>query len=128
MGEAPYRILSLDGGGSLGMYTLGVLAEVEKILTKPLHETFDLIYGTSTGSIVGTMVALGDGLDTITRRGLESTEPDARYRRIAQAPTEARTSLGWLTLAGGRSIGRSRGLSRVDADPRPAKVLPAAPW
>ena len=111
MGEAPYRILSLDGGGSLGMYTLGVLAEVEKILTKPLHETFDLIYGTSTGSIVGTMVALGDGLDTITRRGLESTEPDARYRRIAQAhaPTEARTSLGWLTLAGGRSIGRSRG-------------------
>ena len=72
MGEAPYRILSLDGGGSLGMYTLGVLAEVEKILTKPLHETFDLIYGTSTGSIIGTMVALGDGLDTITER----------YRRI----------------------------------------------
>ena len=72
MGEPPYRILSLDGGGSLGMYTLGVLAEVEKIVTKPLHETFDLIYGTSTGSIIGTLVALGDDVDTITER----------YRRI----------------------------------------------
>ncbi len=67
----PFRILSLDGGGSLGVYTLGVLSEVETILERPLHEVFDVIYGTSTGSIIGSMLALGQSVDTITVRYLE---------------------------------------------------------
>lgn len=71
MTARPYRILSLDGGGSLGVYTLGVLFEVETILERPLHERFDLIYGTSTGSIIGSMLALGETVDTITARYLE---------------------------------------------------------
>ena len=45
------RILTLDGGGSKGFYTLGVLHELEAMLGSRLHERFDLIYGTSTGSI-----------------------------------------------------------------------------
>ena len=65
MSERPFYILSLDGGGSLGMYTLGVLKEVEKVLSRPLHETFDLVYGTSTGSIIGSMIALGEDIDAI---------------------------------------------------------------
>lgn len=64
----PFHILSLDGGGSLGVYTLGVLSEVEKTLARPLHEAFDLIYGTSTGSIIGSMIALGESVDTIGER------------------------------------------------------------
>ena len=56
----PYFVLSLDGGGSLGVYTLGVLVEIERMLDKPLHETFELVYGTSTGAIIASMVALGD--------------------------------------------------------------------
>lgn len=55
----PFRILSLDGGGAKGFYTLGVLAEVEAALGAPLCERFDLIYGTSTGSIIGTLLAIG---------------------------------------------------------------------
>lgn len=55
----PYRILSLDGGGAKGFYTLGVLEEIEGMIGCRLHERFDLIFGTSTGSIIGSMIALG---------------------------------------------------------------------
>ncbi|HEY4878049.1 MAG TPA: patatin-like phospholipase family protein [Candidatus Acidoferrales bacterium] len=55
----PFRILSLDGGGAKGFYTLGVLTEIEAILKKPLCEHFDLIFGTSTGAIIGALLALG---------------------------------------------------------------------
>lgn len=88
MSEPPYRILSLDGGGSLGMYTLGVLAEVEKVAPNPLHETFDLIYGTSTGSIIGSMIALGDRIDTITDR-YRQIVPDVMGRWLPRSKSRA---------------------------------------
>jgi predicted acylesterase/phospholipase RssA len=50
-----YRILSLDGGGAKGFYTLGVLKEIEGMLGCPLYKRFDLIFGTSTGSIIGAL-------------------------------------------------------------------------
>lgn len=58
-GKAPFRILSLDGGGAKGFYSLGVLREVEGHLDVPLHEAFDLIFGTSTGAIIASLIALG---------------------------------------------------------------------
>lgn len=60
-----FRVLTLDGGGSKGFYTLGVLHELEAMLGGRLHERFDLIYGTSTGSIIGTLLALGYSVDEI---------------------------------------------------------------
>lgn len=57
--ERPFRILTLDGGGAKGFYTLGVLHEVEAMLDKPIHQAFDLIFGTSTGAIIGTLLAMG---------------------------------------------------------------------
>ncbi len=59
------RILSLDGGGAKGFYTLGVLREVEAFTGKPLCETFDLIFGTSTGSIIASLLALGKEVEAI---------------------------------------------------------------
>jgi len=56
---APYRILSLDGGGAKGFYALGVLREVEGHLGRPLHEVFDLVFGTSTGAIIASLIGLG---------------------------------------------------------------------
>ena len=54
------RILSLDGGGAKGFYTLGVLAQVQAMLKgKPLSEHFDLIFGTSTGAIIAALLSLG---------------------------------------------------------------------
>ena len=55
----PFRILSLDGGGIRGVIEAVILAEVEKIVKVPLNRYFDLIAGTSTGSILATAIALG---------------------------------------------------------------------
>lgn len=54
------RILSLDGGGAKGFYTLGVLNQLEALLGKqPLSGHFDIIFGTSTGAIIASLLALG---------------------------------------------------------------------
>src|ERR1700676_4856990 len=61
----PYRVLTLDGGGAKGFYTLGVLREIEGLVGVPLHEKFDLIFGTSTGAIIAAMLALGHSVDEV---------------------------------------------------------------
>jgi len=53
------RVLSLDGGGAKGFYTLGVLKQIEALAGRPLCECFDLIFGTSTGGIIAALLALG---------------------------------------------------------------------
>ncbi|MCR6646171.1 MAG: patatin-like phospholipase family protein [Terricaulis sp.] len=62
----PKRILALDGGGVRGLLTIGMLARLEEQLRRRsgnphyrLSEYFDLIGGTSTGSIIATGLALG---------------------------------------------------------------------
>lgn len=63
--EKPCRILSLDGGGAKGFYTIGVLKGLEGLLGAPLHKHFDLVYGTSTGSIIAALICLGKPIDEI---------------------------------------------------------------
>jgi hypothetical protein len=60
------RILALDGGGVRGLLTLGVLSRLEAELSRRsgdpdyrLSQYFDLIGGTSTGSIIATGLAHG---------------------------------------------------------------------
>ncbi len=60
-----FRVLSLDGGGAKGFYTLGVLREIEGLLGSPLCDRFDLIFGTSTGAIIAALLALGYTVDEI---------------------------------------------------------------
>lgn len=59
-----FNILSIDGGGIRGLIPAKVLAELEFELKKTnpdkkLYEYFDLICGTSTGSILAIAIALG---------------------------------------------------------------------
>ncbi|MFT9096479.1 MAG: patatin-like phospholipase family protein [Gluconobacter cerinus] len=61
----PFRILSLDGGGAKGFYSLGVLREIEALAGKRLCEVFDLIFGTSTGAIIASLLALGHSVEEI---------------------------------------------------------------
>ncbi|MDR6680207.1 patatin-like phospholipase family protein [Pseudomonas oryzihabitans] len=61
----PLRILSLDGGGAKGFYTLGVLKEIEAMVGMPLYKKFDLVFGTSTGAIIAALIALGYSIDPI---------------------------------------------------------------
>jgi patatin-like phospholipase/acyl hydrolase len=60
-----YRILSLDGGGAKGFYTLGVLKEIEGMMNCPLYKRFDIVFGTSTGAIIAALIALGYEVDQI---------------------------------------------------------------
>lgn len=69
----PKRILSLDGGGIRGALTLGYLKKIESILrvkeSNPellLCDYFDLIGGTSTGSIIAAALSIGFTVDKIT--------------------------------------------------------------
>jgi len=59
------RVLTLDGGGAKGFYTLGVLREIEAMVGCPLHQKFDLVFGTSTGAIIASLIALGHSVDSI---------------------------------------------------------------
>ena len=56
-----FKILSLDGGGIRGVLSATILKELEKTLIektgKKLHEYFDLVTGTSTGSILAAAIA-----------------------------------------------------------------------
>ena len=52
MNENWFKVLSLDGGGSRGNYTVGVLTKLKSIL-----DEFDLIAGTSTGGILALALA-----------------------------------------------------------------------
>jgi len=53
----PFRILSLAGGGYLGLYTAGVLAGLEAAAGEPLARRFNLIAGTSVGGLLGLALA-----------------------------------------------------------------------
>lgn len=54
-----FKILSLDGGGYKGLYTISLLAELEKKFRRSCFEIFDLFAGTSTGSIIALALAMG---------------------------------------------------------------------
>lgn len=68
------RILALDGGGIRGALTLGYLQRIEDILREQqgnkdsfrLSDYFDLIGGTSTGSIIASCLAIGMKVSEIT--------------------------------------------------------------
>ncbi len=57
--NTPFRILSIDGGGIRGIYPAHVLQCIEERLQINLLDTFDMITGTSTGSIIAAGVATG---------------------------------------------------------------------
>lgn len=66
MVDRQYRILCLDGGGAKGFYTLGFLRELEASLGVSLSVHFHAIYGTSTGAIIASLLALGkSAVDTL---------------------------------------------------------------
>ena len=47
-----FHILALDGGGTRGIYTAQLLAKIEQAFGIRIQTCFDLIAGTSTGSII----------------------------------------------------------------------------
>jgi predicted acylesterase/phospholipase RssA len=91
----PYKILSLDGGGAKGFYSLGVLREMEGLIQKPLAEGFDLIFGTSTGAIIAALLAQGRSVDEIhglyrqhVPRIMQRKRPSEKSQALAELADE----------------------------------------
>ena len=65
-------IISLDGGGIRGIFTIQLLKKLEELAGSPIYEWADMIAGTSTGAIIG-------GLITKKKSALEI---EALYERL----------------------------------------------
>lgn len=90
--DAVCRLLSLDGGGAKGFYTLGVLKEIEALCSRPLCQEFDLIFGTSTGGIIAALLALGSSVDEIHALYKQHV-PTVMRRKSASGKSAALTKL-----------------------------------
>lgn len=88
-----FKILVLDGGGSKGIYTLGILKELELKLGSPLCNHFNLIYGTSTGSIIASLIAMGKTISEIKEIYLKYI-PDIMSARSKKAKSAKLKILG----------------------------------
>lgn len=88
----PLRVLTLDGGGAKGFYTLGVLQEIEAMCGCPLHQKFDLVFGTSTGAIIAALIALGYSVDAILKLYREHV-PAVMSQKSAAARSKALQAL-----------------------------------
>ncbi|WP_428262486.1 patatin-like phospholipase family protein [Haliangium sp.] len=53
----PFRILAIDGGGVRGAAPASFLKELEQALGRPIHDSFDLVAGTSTGGLIALYIA-----------------------------------------------------------------------
>ncbi|HMC98742.1 MAG TPA: patatin-like phospholipase family protein [Ferruginibacter sp.] len=99
--DKPKKILSLDGGGIRGALSLGYLKTMEDILKAQhpdnpnfrLSDYFDLIGGTSTGSIIAASLAIGRTVDEITQMYMELGSKIFGEKRHWWNPLE---TLQWL--------------------------------
>lgn len=66
------RILSIDGGGFLGLSSAAFLSELERHFGKKCCDSFDLFCGTSTGAIIALALA----------NGLSAAEVVCHYRAL----------------------------------------------
>ena len=77
-----FYILALDGGGTRGVYSAQVLAHIEELNGEPLRERFDLIAGTSTGSIIAGAAAAGIPMSRVVELFEKESSSIFKRRRL----------------------------------------------
>ncbi|MBD2295860.1 patatin-like phospholipase family protein [Anabaena sphaerica FACHB-251] len=96
-----FKILSLDGGGIRGVITARILNQIEQEIRKQgkgyyLNEYFDLIAGTSTGSILTAGIAVGkesyELMDLYVKKG-KDIFPQSQKERYKIFPAPMRSIL-----------------------------------
>lgn len=82
-----FKILSIDGGGIRGVYSAHVLKCIEERLEVSLFDVFDMIAGTSTGSIIAAGIASQEPASSIVefykKHGFEIFPPKW-YARLCE--------------------------------------------
>lgn len=75
------KILSIDGGGIRGYFSAHILERIQQELGVNFSEYFDLIAGTSTGSIIAAALAINHPISEVTKlykdKGKEIFKPRA---------------------------------------------------
>ena len=104
------RVLSIDGGGILGTFPAAFLAGLERDLSKPIGEYFDLICGTSTGGIIALGLAMG----------LRASELLDLYEK--QGPVIFGQGRGWFTDSLLNRVRQGRWLYLCKYDSKPLKT------
>ncbi len=61
------KILSIDGGGTRGLFPATILTQLEKDLGRRVTDFFDVIIGSATGGIIATTLAAGLTAEQIQR-------------------------------------------------------------
>ncbi|MFW6027159.1 MAG: CBASS cGAMP-activated phospholipase [Candidatus Woesearchaeota archaeon] len=70
-----FKILSIDGGGARGIFPTHILKRIyEEYEIEDFCKEFDLIVGTSTGSIIAAGLAIGKPIEKIYKLYLEEAE------------------------------------------------------
>jgi uncharacterized protein len=59
------KMLAIDGGGIRGVFAISMLREIEREYRQPISQMFDVIAGTSTGSIIAASCAIGITMDDL---------------------------------------------------------------
>jgi len=102
----PFRVLTIDGGGIRGAYTVTYLAELCRMWAQrtggealDLGKRFDLIVGTSTGAIIACALAQGISLSEVA--SLYATQGPKIF------PTRIRMQTVFLQLFSRSAINRS---------------------
>lgn len=117
----PFKILSLDGGGIRGVLSATILKEVETTLKtkkgQKLHEYFDLIAGTSTGSILAAGIACQMEVDDLIK--VYEEEGKNIFLESVRQQRQSRRPSYWLR----RFIGSYALYPHVSGEQGLAKVL-----
>jgi uncharacterized protein len=68
------KILGIDGGGIRGVFAISILKAMEDAYQTRVSDHFDLVAGTSTGSIIAAATALDSDMDTLLEQYLQYGE------------------------------------------------------
>jgi len=111
--DVPFHILALDGGGVRGLVTAVILERLEQKLqkynpSKPIRDYFDVIAGTSTGSLIACAVSKGLNASEIKDFYIHNSQIIFPPSRIV-----IHTLLNWIRLGSSHPIYSDEGLKMV---------------
>ncbi len=94
--KRPFRILSLNGGGFRGLFSIEILSRLEKRFGAPLASHFDLIAGTSVGGLLAIAIAAEIPMATLQSTFLTQGAEIFRYSRFQRIRAALRLPVGLL--------------------------------